>query len=233
MKNNYRFADVVFTISFNDDKIAVFFKDYLTEEQSETTISISDDEINSHLEVFHTTSRRTVEILCIHKAVSAYLLKYKDGFLFHSSAIKVGEKAVIFTAKSGTGKSTQSRHWKNRFGDEVEYINDDKPFIRLVDGVFYVYGSPWNGKHRLGSNVKAPIACVCFLFRGEADRVETISSFEAIPLFFGQTLGFTEADDKLKVIGLLDKFLKSVKTYRIYCTDTDDSALIIRKGLMV
>ena len=100
-----------------------------------------------------------------------------------------------------------------------------------MDGTFYVYSSPWNGKHRLGNNVKAPVGYVCFLCRGETDRVEKISSFEAVPLFLNQTLGFNEEEKQLKLLSLLDKFLKSVKTCRIYCTDTDESAVIIRKLL--
>ena len=231
MKNNYCFADTVFTIAFNDERIAPFFKDFLTDKPSETTIEITDEEIVSGFEAFGTTVRPSVEILLIHKAVSTYLLENKDGILFHSSAIKVGDKAVLFTALSGTGKSTQARHWKECFGDEVEYVNDDKPFMRLVDGKFYVYGSPWNGKHRLGNNIKAPVEYVCFLFRGEKDHVEKISSYDAIPLFLNQTLGFKEKDNQLKVLSLLDKFLRSVKTYKIYCTDTENSARIIRSEL--
>ena len=231
MENNYCFADTVFTIKFNNERIAPFFRDFLTEKESETTVAITDAEIADNYSTFDTNNPCSVEVLLIHKAISTYLLEKKDGFLFHASSIKVGDKAVIFTALSGTGKSTQARHWKQCFGDEVEYINDDKPFIRLVDGTFYVYGSPWNGKHRLGGNIKAPVGYVCFLCRDEEDRVEKISSYEAIPLFLSQTLGFKEKENQLKVLTLLDKFLKSVKTFRIYCTDTDNSARIIRSSL--
>lgn len=231
MTNNYCFADVVFSITFCDEAIAPFFKDYLTDSAAEASVVVTGEDVKNNLAVFDTTSPRWAEVLLIHKRVSTYLLENKDGFLFHSSSIKVGDKAVIFTAKSGTGKSTQARHWKECFDGEVTYVNDDKPFIRLVDGTFYVYGSPWNGKHRLGANVKAPVGAVCFLFRGDVDRVEKISSFEAIPLFLNQTLGFCEDENRLKVLSLLDKLLKSVKTYKIYCTDTKESAKIIRKGL--
>ena len=231
MENNYCFADTVFTIKFNNEKIAPFFRQFLTDKTSETTISITDEDIKNNESTFSTTNPCSIEVLLIHKEISTYLLEYKDGFLFHASSIKVGDKAVVFTALSGTGKSTQARHWKECFGDEVEYINDDKPFIRLVDGTFYVYGSPWSGKHRLGANIKAPVGYVCFLSRGEVDRVEKISSYEAIPLFLTQTLGFKEKENQLKVLALLDKFLNSVKTYRIYCTDTKESAQVIRKSL--
>ena len=224
-------ADTVFELNIVTPKIIGFFRDFLTDAPAETVITVTDKDIDDNLETFETNNRLSVEILLIHKEISTYLLDKKDGFIFHSSSIKVGDKAVVFTAHSGTGKSTQARHWKECFGDEVEYINDDKPFIRLVDGQFYVYGSPWNGKHRLGANIKAPVGVVCFLCRGETDRVEEISSFEAIPLFLGQTLGFKEKDKQLKLLDLLDKFLNSVKTCRIYCTDTEKSALIIRKML--
>ena len=229
---NYKLADTVFDIEFFHPKLAALFAEYATGLPAETAVRFSSEDIDCALDEFLTKSRPYCELLLIHKAVSTYLLDYKDGFIFHSSSIAIkGGGAIVFTAESGTGKSTQSRHWKECFGDEVFYVNDDKPFMRLVGGQFIVYGSPWNGKHRLGGNVSAPVEHICFLFRGETDRVEKISTFEAIPLFFNQTLGFADSVRQIKLLSLLDKLFKTVKISKIYCTDTTKSALIIRKGL--
>lgn len=66
------------------------------------------------------------------------LLNY-NGFCLHSSAIAVDNKAVLFAAKSGTGKSTHTRLWREYFGeDKAVMINDDKPAIRLMDDGFRI-----------------------------------------------------------------------------------------------
>ena len=230
MSGNYCFAETVFEIRFLSPEVSGFFRQFKVDEPAETVIEISEADVEKGFEAFLCKDKRWVEVLLIHKAVSTYLLE-KDGFIFHSSTITVGGKAIVFTAQSGTGKSTHSRHWKECFPDEVEYVNDDKPFIRIKDDGVFVYGSPWNGKHRLGQNISAPVEYVCFLHRGDCERVEKISAYEAIPLFLTQTLGFSDTEKQLKLLNLLDRFLKSVKVCKIYCTDTTDSARNIRRLL--
>ena len=224
---NCKIADTVFGLKFIDCRLERFFKDYITDEPAEFYIENTDKDIDDNKSVFAVESRTHVELLLIHKHISTYLLEKKDGFLFHASAIKVGGDVIMFTAPSGTGKSTQARHWKEAFPDEVTYVNDDKPFIRREGGRFIVYGSPWNGKHRLGENTSAPLKCICFLCRGE-ERVERISAFDAAPLLFNQTLCFKDPEDQLKLLSLLDELVKTVDLFRIYCTDTDDSGRKIR-----
>ncbi len=70
-----------------------------------------------------------------------------DGIRLHSSAVVVDGRAYLFSATSGTGKSTHTGLWLELFGDKAYIINDDKPAVRLRDGVWYAYGTPWSGKH--------------------------------------------------------------------------------------
>ena len=121
----------------------------------------------------------------------------------------------------------------NVFGNEVSYINDDKPFARLDGDKFYVYGSPWNGKHGLSNNKKVEIDTICFLKRGDVDKVERITPDDAIKLFFMQTIVPEDVTLKLKLFAILDKLMRKVKLYTIYCTNSDESAKIIRGGIGV
>ena len=73
-----------------------------------------------------------------------------DGFFFHSSALALDGEGYLFTALSGTGKSTHTRNWRKLFGERVTMINDDKPIIRRIDGRFFVCGTPWMGKSDIG-----------------------------------------------------------------------------------
>lgn len=227
---NYKFADTVFDITLLDDKIYSFFKGYETDEESECSITLTKEMVDNAVEFGSVPVR---QILLVLKYVSAYLLDNKNGILFHSSAIDVGGKGVLFTALSGTGKSTHARHWVEAYREEVSYVNDDKPFVRLEDDKFFVYGSPWNGKHRLSNNKKVQIDTVCFLKRGEVDKVEPISPNEAVNLLFRQTVVPSDSNQKLKLFAVLDKLIRGVKLYTIYCTDSLESAKIIRKGIDV
>lgn len=225
---NYKFADTVFKITLYDCRVYSFFKGYETEENFEYEINITKEMLD---EAVYFGSYNMRHILLVLKYVSQYLLEYKQGILFHSSAISVNGKGVLFTALSGTGKSTHSRHWAEAFGNEIVYVNDDKPFMREEGDRFYVYGSPWNGKHRLGNNIKVPVYAVCFLKRGKEDKVESITAEEAVSLLFNQTIVPENVSYKLKLFAILDKLIKNVKLYTIYCTDSVQSAIKIREEL--
>ena len=61
-----------------------------------------------------------------------------DAMLMHCAAVSVDNEAYLFTAVSGTGKTTHINLWRKKFGDRFFVINGDKPIIRLIDGKFYV-----------------------------------------------------------------------------------------------
>ncbi len=166
-----------------------------------------------------------LESLALLRKVNEFILKYKNGFMCHSSAIAVDGKAYLFTAKSGTGKSTHARLYREAFGDRVVMINDDKPIVREVDGEFYVYGSPWNGKHNLDNNVKFPIKAICEIRRGKQNVIKAIDGFEMLMVLFNQTVRPDEQTQSDLYLSTLDRLLKKVKLYRLEC-NMDISAAI-------
>lgn len=91
--------------------------------------------------------------------------------LFHGATIEYGGRAYIFTAPSGTGKSTHIRMWRKVFGDKVDIINGDKPLLRIDEGSGEVraYGTPWAGKENWQRNVSAPLAAICVVSRAVDD----------------------------------------------------------------
>ena len=83
----------------------------------------------------------------------------------------VDGRAYLFTAPCGTGKSTHTRLWREVFGDRAVMVNDDKPFLKLTAEGVLAYGSPWTGKHGLGSNVCVPLGGICILRRGKENVI--------------------------------------------------------------
>ena len=92
--------------------------------------------------------------------------------LFHCSAVAVDGKAYLFTAASGTGKSTHTRMWRQHFGGRAVMVNDDKPILRIKDDGIYVCGTPWCGKHGLQTNVEVPVQGICILGGGEKNMIK-------------------------------------------------------------
>ncbi len=155
-----------------------------------------------------------LESLAVYRKIAEKLPDY-DGFLFHGSAIAVDGCCYLFTAKSGTGKSTHARLWRQFLGSRAIMVNDDKPIIRFLDGAAYVFGTPWDGKHHLSANISAPLKAVCILEQSPENRIREITEREALPILIQQTYRPADPIALAKTLALLDQL--NVRFYRLGC----------------
>ncbi len=139
-----------------------------------------------------------------------------DGMLLHASAVVVDGNAYLFSAHSGTGKSTHTSLWLKLFPNAY-IINDDKPAIRMVDGEFYVFGTPFSGKHDISRNTKAKLKGICFIERAKENSVHKMEMNDVILNMFTQTLRNLPKERLDKMLTLLDKLLSRVGVYKLCC----------------
>ena len=145
------------------------------------------------------------------------LLKY-NGLLVHSSAVVMDGYAYLFSAPCGTGKSTHTSLWQKVFGsDRAQILNDDKPAIRLEDGVWYAYGTPWSGKTTLNLNLRAPLAGICFLRRGETNTIKPFGGFQAICALVEQTARPSMRQCRSQIMRLVDSVFQNVPIWEMHC----------------
>ena len=119
-----------------------------------------------------------LETLAVYRKICSCLLD-EDILLFHGSVVSVDGIGYLFTAKSGTGKSTHTKYWREYFKDRAIMINDDKPLLEIKEDRVNVYGTPWDGKHRLSCNTCVPLKAICILNRGQDNNVLWISVQDA------------------------------------------------------
>ena len=159
----------------------------------------------------------------IYTGMSFYkqLINY-GGLMLHSSAVVVDGAAYLFTADSGTGKSTHTSLYLREFGDRAFILNDDKPAIRFEDGGFYAYGTPWSGKNAYNTNLRVPIAGICVLHRGKKNEISRIHGKSAILGIYSQTLRPQSAKYMDKLLVLIEKLIELVPIWELKCnTDPD------------
>jgi len=165
-------------------------------------------------------------------AIFARKLIKRGGFMLHSSAIEYENKAYLFSAASGTGKSTHTGFWQKVFGkDKTTMINDDKPAIREIDGIYCACGSAFSGKTPTSANVQVPIRAVCFIHRSEKDEIRQLEPAEALPLIFEQTLWKGSEEYMALFLARLDDFLKNVPCYSVGVTLSENSARFVYNAL--
>ncbi len=170
------------------------------------------------------------ESLCVHRKLCTKIIDF-DAMLIHSSAIALDGEAYLFTAPSGTGKSTHTRLWREHFGERAVMVNDDKPIVREKDGRFFVYGTPYNGQHHLGANIFAPVRAICIVTRARENSIERITAKDAIAPLLNQTL--MPADEKLmdKLLATFKKLLDNIPVYRLKCNISDEAVEVAYEGM--
>ncbi len=170
-----------------------------------------------------------LESTAAYRKIAQKLPDYQ-ALVFHGSAVAVADRAFLFTAVSGTGKTTHTNLWlKNIDGSYI--VNGDKPILRLfADGV-KVCGTPWRGKERLGSNLCVPLQAICLLRRGETNTIREIPFAEAMPVLVGQTYRSPDRAALVKTLRILETVGKSVKLYALSCTMDDEAAWVSYRGM--
>lgn len=149
-----------------------------------------------------------------------------NGFLLHSSAVVLDGKAYLFSATSGTGKSTHTELWLKVFGDRARILNDDKPAVRVIGGRVYASGTPWSGKVDLSVNETVPIAGICFLERAKENSICEISAKEALPRLLEQTIKPKDAKMFDKLCAILDEVFKNVKVFKLGCNISEEAVQV-------
>lgn len=176
-------------------------------------------------------SEAYLESLAACRKIADAILSY-NGLLFHGSALSLSDRGILFTAPSGTGKSTHSQLWRERFPGEVMMINDDKPFLRVIDGCVYVCGSPWNGKHGLGCNQTVPLQAIVHLQRGLDNRIRPVSAKEFLPVLMQQSYRPKEAAQWMQTLQVLDTIGRNVRFFELACNMDPEAAEVCRRGVI-
>jgi len=180
-----------------------------------------EERLNSAFKNNPSISPEDIEYIATGSMFYYSLLKF-NGFMLHSSTIAKDGKAYIFTANSGTGKSTHTALWQKYFAD-VTMINDDKPAIVLKNGVFYAVGTPWSGKDNQSTDIAVPVGGLVLLNRGKINTIRKATPSETVPFIMQQTLASKREENTLMLADLLDKFLKSVPAFVLECDISEEA----------
>lgn len=157
-----------------------------------------------------------LETLAVYRKIAEKMIDY-DTILFHGSVIAVDGIGYLFTAKSGTGKSTHTRLWRELFGERAVMVNDDKPLIKVSENGIIVYGTPWDGKHRLSTNISVPLKAVCVLERSEENHIEKVKADSVYNMLVQQVYRPQNPQRLLKTMQLIDVLSENAEMYRLGC----------------
>ena len=167
-------------IRCSEKKVFALCKDYLSEFKrpditvavlrndvyEETKDIIDWDDILNAQQLGIATNLIGFESIVVHRKISEAMLNFNI-ILLHGAAIAVGNRCYVFTAPSGTGKTTHVKKWLKKIPGSF-IVNGDKPYIDVKKKL--VYGSPWCGKEGMNTNTSIPLCGIISLERGEMNN---------------------------------------------------------------
>lgn len=159
------------------------------------------------------------------------ILNKHNAFLLHSSFIDFNGKGILFTAPSGTGKSTQADLW-NKY-ENTEIINGDRSAVRKVNDKWFAYGLPIAGSSRIYKNKKAELSHIIILKQGKENKLEKISPREAFIKLYSETAIYTW-DNKFKenIIDMLTDIVQSIKIYQYECLPNKSAVEFLKQQII-
>ena len=236
----YKIANKVVEINSLYDEVHKYCSNYLTEDKPEYSVTITQSDIdferdksikeqqNKNQKIIN-YSDSYLEELAVYRKIADKMLDY-DTILFHGSAIAVDGVGYLFTAKSGTGKSTHTRLWCKYLGDKATMINDDKPLIHISNKII-VYGTPYDGKHRLSTNTSVPLKSICILTRSSENHIKKITKEEAYTTLVQQVYHSEDTMKMQKTLELIDILAEKVDLYLLSCNMDIEAAKVAYEGM--
>lgn len=176
-------------------------------------------------------SEKSAERLLLHRLVSEALLSF-DTLLMHGAVVALDGAAYMFTAKSGTGKTTHIQSWLENIGGAY-VVNGDKPFLIIGKDSVLACGSPWAGKENLQTNTAVPLKSIVLLERANENRMERISFIQAFPTLLQQVYRPDDEEKMRKTLKLIQRLNPAVSFWRFQCNNFKDDCFEIAYNALV
>ncbi len=206
--------DAYIKISYND---ILETKRILSQDRI-PNISVEEDNIAITYDTGH------LEPLALQRKISDIMPSFNT-YLMHGSVVAKDDYAYMFTAPSGTGKTTRTRLWLEEYPGSF-VVCGDKPLIEIKENEAVAYGTPWGGKEGWNTNTKAPLKAIFLLERADdtqENTVEEIDIGKAFPFLIRQIYCPTDSVSIKKLITLFRALDGKTKIFRFRSTPTREA----------
>ena len=154
----------------------------------------------------------------------------RDGVLFHCSCIEHGGKAIMFTAPSQTGKSTQAELWKQHRGAAV--INGDRAALRFVNGTLLAEGIPFCGSSDYCENRSLPVEAIVYLGQAPVTTIRKLRGYEAFSrIWEGITVNTWDRKDMELASDIVSRIAAKVPVWHMPCTPDEAAVKVLEDAL--
>lgn len=150
--------------------------------------------------------------------------------IFHACCVASPLGGILFSGRSGIGKSTQGKLWCSC--ERARIINEDRPILHKEGGCWSAYGSPYAGSSKWHVNEQTEIRAIVMLGQAESCAIRRLDEAEAFRRIYAQT---TVENWNPKSVSyacdLTEKLASEVPVYELACTP-DRKAVELLKNIL-
>lgn len=153
-----------------------------------------------------------------------HLIVRSDGFLLHASLVEHRGKGILFTAPSGTGKSTQAELWRTHRGARV--LNGDRAAVRGAA----VWSTPFCGSSQIAEKGTVPVAAIVYLSQAAEDRLTRLSGSAAFRrVWEGCCVNTWDEQDLERCADAVSRTVSVVPVYHLACRPEVSAVELLEK----
>ena len=168
--------------------------------------------------------------ICDLIGLETLLMRYR-GLMLHAAFIRWQEKGILFTAPSGTGKSTQADLWANYEGAEI--LNGDRAGLRCIEGCWTAFGLPLAGSSYTYRNENAPADAIVVLRQSPENRIRRLGSTEAFRYLYPEvTVHQWHRPWVEKASSILLDLISHVPVWLLECRPDQGAVQLLKETIM-
>ena len=159
-----------------------------------------------------------------------HLLAANEGFVFHCSYIEWNGGAILFTAPSGTGKSTQAELWKEL--RDAQIINGDRAAVCMKEERIFAEGIPFSGSSSYCENRSLPLLAVVYLSQAPQTTIQKLRGIHAFyKIWEGVSVNTWDRKDVERVSEVVQKIAADIPVYHLACTPDETAVIALEEAL--
>jgi len=185
----------------------------------------------SHVQIREDSIRESITARLVLNAMEAeHIIATNRGILLHASYIRYGSKAILFTAPSGTGKSTQAELWCRYRGAEL--INGDRSAIMVTERGIQAMGVPFSGSSGVCKDQTLPLAAIVYLNQNPVTEIQPLMGVNAFRrIWEGCSINVWNREDVTLSTDTVSAIVENIPVFFLACTPDESAVVALENAL--
>ncbi len=153
-----------------------------------------------------------------------------NSLVLHCAYMKYQDTAILFSAPSETGKTTQANLWEKYRGSTT--INGDRSLLSFENNQLIANGWPVCGSSEVCNNISTPVKCIVMLSQAKENTIQLLKPRDAFIKLYSQiTINTWNKDFQNTAMNLIERIMTTVPVYHLECTISEEAVITLEEQL--